>query len=113
MQMQRDVELRPALAQSADRALDGKRRRPGHGVGQRDVFEPHAVLLRHVEDLLHQCDEARHRNVAFEVAAECRHDAAALNRKACGYVTLNDGVLFGELLGRGAVLIAQQKFLGG
>ena len=54
VQMQRDIEIGPALAQRADDALDGERRRPGHGVGERDVVERDAMLARDVEDLLHQ-----------------------------------------------------------
>ncbi len=112
VQMQSDVEVGPALAQRANRALDRKRRRPGHGVGEREVFERHAVLGRHVEDLLRQRNHARDRNIAFEIAAERRHDAAALDRNAGGLVHLDDRVLPGELLGGGAILIADGKFLG-
>ena len=58
-----------------------------------------------------QRDDARDRNVAFEIAAERRHDAAALDRNAGRLVHLDDGMLPGELLRGGAVLIADGKFL--
>src|SRR5436190_4851463 len=103
--MQRDVELWPALTQRADNALDCERRRPRHGVGEREIFERDAVLARHVEDLLDQRHDARDWNIAFEIAAECRHDAAALHRNAGFLVALDDGVLLRKLLCGVAVLI--------
>ena len=67
------------------------------------------MLFRHVEDLLHQRNHARGRNIALEIAAERRHDAAALDRHGRRLVHVDDPVLAGELLGRGAVLIAPGK----
>ena len=75
------------------------------------VAQRHAVLARHVEDLLRQRYQALERNVALEIAAERRHDAAALDRHAGRLVHFDDGVLPGELLRRIAVLIALEKFL--
>jgi len=110
--MQCDVEVRPALAQRPDDALDGKRGGPGHGVGKGDVFERDGVLLRYIEDLLDQRHDPRDRNITLEIAAERSHDAAAFHRSAGALVALDNGVLLRKLLRCAAVLIAQREFFG-
>src|SRR6202035_3653451 len=45
-----------------------------------------------------------------EIAAERRHEAAALDRHAARLVHLDDRMLAGELLRHGAILVAHQEF---
>ena len=63
-----------------------------------DVFQRHVVFARHVEDLPDQIDDALGRNVALEIAAERRHQAAALDRDAVRLVHVDEIVLRLKLL---------------
>ncbi len=71
------------------------------------------MLRRDVENLLRQRDHARDRNIAFEIAAERRHDQPRSTGMPAALYIVDDGVLPGELLRRGAVLIADGEFLRG
>ena len=67
----------PAFAHRADAALDADRRRPAHGVGERDLLDRRAGFSRdrhRVADGLH---DLRRRHVARIVAAEGGLDADA------------------------------------
>ena len=68
------------------------------------------MFFGHIEDLPDQRNHARHRHVAFEIAAERRHEAATLHRHAVRLVHFHDRMLAGELLRGGTVLVAHEEF---
>src|SRR5712691_12479823 len=75
------------------------------------MVELDALAVRNAVDLARQVDDSRNRNLAFEIAAEGRHDRSALDLVALRPVALHQHLLRGELLGVGAILIALEERL--
>ena len=82
VQVQRDAQMRPARAHRADAALDPDRRRPAHGVRERDVGDRGAAFPGDGEAIGDGLHDRLRRDIALVVAAEGGHHADPRHRDA-------------------------------
>src|SRR5690606_9695172 len=78
MQVQLDSGIRPVALHLPNHAPDRDWICPTHCISKRDTTERFSVPSKNIPGFLEQRQNPFLRNVSFEIAAECSHDANAI-----------------------------------